>query len=171
MCKGSSFGSVAVEVTLTQRSSLPSEKNDLLFQDPRQDFELIVATLSSHWENHRYPFYRWGPTFQGWTAIPCHHLAARDKSDTQISPSQLCLLCSGISLHCCHHFPASFLPGFSSILSWAPPPLGALTHLSLHSLSLMTSCQWKWIKLSCSASISFLCLGQLSGISAHKQAS
>lgn len=41
-------------------------------------------------------------------------------------------------------FPASFLSGFSSILSWAPPPLGALTHLSLHSsLSLMTSCQWK----------------------------
>ena len=48
VCKGSSFGRVAVEVTLTQPSSLPSEKNDLLFQDPRQDFELIVVTLSSH---------------------------------------------------------------------------------------------------------------------------
>ena len=97
---------------------------------------------------------------QGWTAVLCHHLASRDKSDTQISPSPLCLLRSGISLHCCHHLPASFLSGFSSILSWAPPPLGALTHLSLHSfLSLMTSCQWKWIKLSCSGSISFLCLG------------
>ena len=64
VCKGSSFGRVAVEVTLTQPSSLPSEKNDLLFQDPRQDFELIVVTLSSHWENHRYPFYRRGPTFR-----------------------------------------------------------------------------------------------------------
>ena len=44
--QGSSFGRVAVEVTLTQSSSHPTEKNDLLFKDPRQDFELILATLS-----------------------------------------------------------------------------------------------------------------------------
>ena len=48
VCKGRDFGRAAVEVTLTQPTSLPSEKNDLLFQDLRQDFELILATLSSH---------------------------------------------------------------------------------------------------------------------------
>ena len=61
VCKGRDFGRAAVEVTLTQPTSLPSEKNDLLFQDLRQDFELILATLSSHWKNHRHPFYQWGP--------------------------------------------------------------------------------------------------------------
>ena len=122
VCKGRGFGRATVEVSLTQPSSLPSEKNDLLFQDPRWDFELIVTTLSSHWENHRYTFYRWGPTFQGWSAVPCHHLAARDRSDTQTFPYPLYLLLSGISLL---SFPG-ILSGFSSILSWHP-------HLSVHS--------------------------------------
>ena len=136
MCKGSSFGRVAVEVTLTQRSSLPSEKNDLLFQDPGKDFELILTTLSSHWENHRHPFSQWGPTFQGWTAVPCHHQAARDKSDTQISPSPLCLLHSGNSLHWCHHFqhlsyqasPPSSLGHPHLLVHWPTSPCILLYH-------------------------------------------
>ena len=129
MCKSNSFERAAVEVTMTQHSFFPQWENDLLFQDLRNDFELILTTLSSHWENYRHHFNNEGSTFQGWTTVLCHHLAARDKSDTQISPSPLCLLRSRISLHCCHHLPASFLSGFSSTLSCPPSP-GILIYIT-----------------------------------------
>ena len=48
MCKGKGFGRAAVEVTLTQPSSFPSEKNDLLFQDPRQDFDISDIKYLPH---------------------------------------------------------------------------------------------------------------------------
>jgi len=123
MCKSNSFERAAMEVTMTQPSLFPWWENDLLFQDLRNDFELIVTTLSSHWENHMHYFTNEGPTFQGWTAILCHHLVAKDRGLTLRSfPSQLSILLSGSISVICYHFPASFLSGFSSTLSCPPSP-------------------------------------------------
>lgn len=129
MCKSNSFERSAVEVTMTQPSLFPWWKNDLLFQDLRNDFELILTTLSRHWENYRHHFTNEGPTFQGWKAVPCHYLVAKDRGLTLSFPSQLSILLSGIYLCCCHHFPASFLSGFSSTLS-CPPTRRVLIYIT-----------------------------------------
>ena len=122
MCKSNSFGRAAVEVTMTQPSLFPWWENDL-FQDLRNDFELILNTLSSHWENHRHHFTNEGPTFQGWTAVLYRHLVAKDRGLTLRSfPSQLSILLSGIYRYCLSPFPSIFLSGFSSTLSCPPSP-------------------------------------------------
>ena len=130
MCKSNSFERAAVEVTMTQHSFFPQWENDLLFQDLRNDFELILTTLSSHWENYRHHFNNEGSTFQGWTTVLCHHLVAKDRGPTLRSfPSQLSILLSGSISVICHHFPASFLSGFSSTLSCPPSP-GILIYIT-----------------------------------------
>ena len=123
MCKSSSFGRAAVEVTMTQPSLFPRWEKDLSFQDLRNDSELILTTLSSHWENHRHHFTNEGPTFQGWTAVLYRHLVAKDRGLTLRSfPSQLSILLSGIYRYCLSPFPSIFLSGFSSTLSCPPSP-------------------------------------------------
>ena len=130
MCKSNSFERAAVEVTMTQHSFFPWWENDLLFQDLRNDFELILTTLSSHWENYRHHFNNEGSTFQGWTTVLYRHLVAKDRGLTLRSfPSQLSVLLCGIYLYCCHHFPASFLSGFSSTLS-CPPHFHVLIYIT-----------------------------------------
>ena len=110
MFKSNSFERAAVEVTMTQPSSFPQWEKDLLFQDLRNDFELIPPTLSSHWENHRHHFSNEGSTFQGWTAVLCHHLMAKGRGLTlRYFPSQLSILLSGIYLYCLSSFPSVFL--------------------------------------------------------------
>ena len=101
MCKSNSFERAAVEVTMTQHSFFPQWENDLLFQDLRNDFELILTTLSSHWENYRHHFNNEGSTFQGWTTVLYRHLVAKDRGLTLRSfPSQLSVLLCGIYLYC-----------------------------------------------------------------------
>ena len=119
LCKGSSFGRVAEEVALTQPSSLPSENNDLLFQDPRQDFELILVTLSSHWENSQAPILPMRTHLPGWDCCP----ASSPGSQRQICHSDLplpTLLVAQWDL-------SLFLPSFPSIFLirlFLPPLLG-----------------------------------------------
>ena len=172
VCKGSSFGRVAVEVTLTQPSSLPSEKNDLLFQDPRQDFELIVVTLSSHWENHRYPFYRRGPTFRV-GQLSCVITWPPETNLTLRSPPPHSACCAVGSLsivvitsqHLSYQASPPSFPG-TPTSRCTHPPLPAFFFIADDILPV------KMDQIgSCSGSISFLFLGQLYGISAYKQAS
>ena len=128
MCKSNSFERAAVEVTMTQHSFFPRWENDLLFQDVRNDFELILTTLSSHWENYRHHFNNEGSTFQGWTTVLCHHLVAKDRGLTLRSfPSQLYILLSGIHLYYLSSFPSVFL--IRLFLHPLLSPISPRTHL------------------------------------------
>ena len=148
MCKSNSFERAAMEVTMTQPSLFPWWENDLLFQDLRNDFELIVTTLSSHWENHMHYFTNEGPTFQGWTAVLCHYLEAKDRGLTLRScPSQLSIhIAKWIYLCYLSSFPSIFLIRlfFHPLLS----PISRYTHL------------YHWWHPACENGWNYLIVGQ-----------
>ena len=94
MCKGSRFGKVTVEATITQPSSPLCWETDLLFKDLGKDFELILAMLPHHWENHGHPC-SLDPVCKFGQLSLCHHLATRNRDMTQTFPLQLYLSISG----------------------------------------------------------------------------
>ena len=94
----------------------------------RNYFELVLTTLSSHWGNHRHHFTNEGPSFQGHTALLCHHLVAKDRGLTLRSfPSQLYILLSGIYLYYLSSVPNIFL--IRLFLYPLLSPISPCTHL------------------------------------------
>ena len=92
--KGSRFGKVTMEVTITQPSSPPWWETNLLFEDLGKDFELILAMLPRHLENHGH-LCSLDPVCKFGQLSLCHRLATRNRDMTQTFPLQLYLSISG----------------------------------------------------------------------------
>ena len=108
---------------------------------PRTGFWVNTHHIVQSLRKSQAPIFPMRTHLPGWTAVPCHHLAARDKSDTQISPSPLCLLHSGNSLHWCHHF---------QHLSYQASPPSSLghPHLLVHSTTSPCILLYHWWHLA-----------------------